>query len=153
MHHNKKAGGHQRKGRHRLRKAVNRLPPVGVNDVQDSGEQRPGMAHADPEDERRDIQTPHMRVIEVRNTQTLAPLVHFAADANRKQAGSEREQQPERQARFCKTSENVAIDLRPRDVVADIFFFAFCEIRHAYVSPTEVFLTAKLWCRAPVRGT
>src|SRR3974390_3138750 len=46
---NEKAGRHQGKSRHRFSEAVDRLSPVGVDDMQDGRKERSGMAHANPE--------------------------------------------------------------------------------------------------------
>ena len=127
MHEHEQARRHQREHGHRLGKAVDRFAPVGMHQVQYRRQQGTGVAHADPENEGGDVQTPHMRVVHVGHAHAFNVLVNFAADANAEHQQGTEQDDPVQLARVFQALHHILVDLRPGYVFADIFshFSAF----------------------------
>ncbi len=104
--------GNERKRGDRLGAARNRPAPFGLHDAEDRRNERPRVADADPEHERRDVESPERRPVLARHADAVDELdtprdEHHAGD--RQQDG---EHHVVDGPRLEERTEQVAIDLR-----------------------------------------
>ena len=101
---------HQGEHRDGLRAARDRTAPSGVDQSQDRGDERAGVADADPEHEVRDVEGPENRPADAADSEPVVHLVDPRAQAGGDDGAKKRDEHPE--PRRCRQQ-------RPEEIVGE----------------------------------
>ena len=110
MNEGKQASRHDGKQRHRLGAPVHGGSPPCSKQVQDRGDQRPGVCDTHPENEVRDIDAPHHGMHQARDSHAGLELIQPAAKPDPDNHHQERDDQVVRDPRRAQGRENIATD-------------------------------------------
>src|SRR5271166_5271657 len=91
-----------------------------MHDVQDRRQQGAGMAHADPENEGRDVEAPDMRIFHRRDTETGAILNDLAIATPEEQGQGAEENEPKQRPRALEAAHHIGVDLGPGNIGVDV---------------------------------
>ena len=123
--------------------ARDRTAPGGVGKAQNRGNQRAGVADADPENEIGDVERPEDRRVQAPHADAVVHLIEERADARQHQARRQRHGNPIRRAALEDRPQQILLDLFSRSLhlarclAGDRSRSAACRVRRA------------VWCRDP----
>ena len=102
---------HHGEDRHRLRGAVDRLPPRGSEEEENRRDQRSGVRDTDPEDEGRDVHAPAHRRHEPADSDPLVDLPEPGGQEEPDTGHTHPEERPPPLTGYSEHLEDIAVDV------------------------------------------